>query len=659
MRPSVALLSLFLGTIPLHSSVARADVTADSAWTVKGLVVCRQDNTQGGVAIAPSGDGGWFVAWSDERLDPASPDLYAEKRLADGTLAPGWSPTGNPISKGTGAQRSVRIVADGSGGLFAVWEDTRLGPSPVVFAQHLSAAGAPVAGWAATGNRISNSPGVEHAPQAVTDGAGGLLAIWEDYRLGQPQVWMQHLLSDATRASGWPDVGRRLAATSSGEIAAAAASDGAGGAFLAWSDSRNPTTSIDVYATRVDGSANPVAGWPAAGLGVCTAFGAQDAPVLAPDGTGGVLIAWSDPRGGVPPVIFAQRLGGDGTLASGWPADGLPVSTGTGGEFAPALVDDAAGGALVAWVDARGADADVYAQHVSAIGIPAWADVDVPICTLPGDQLAPRLVADGFGGLIAAWQDARAESRVYAQRLDGNGVAPAGWPLDGHVLADSNLVVEPGVLASDGEGGAICAWSGLQEPDVTGEPDVFAARVLGDGTVPALVTLVAADAGPGAVTLRWWTSWSGAVDVERGRVGPAAAAPEWVRIATVVPRDGLVDWVDRDVTPGTRAGWRLVGPDGPAGETWLDVPRASLALALAGANPAGDRVALAVTLAGAVPARLEVFDAAGRRCGARDLDGTRRTQGVTLDVGGLAPGLYVARLSQSGASTTRRFIVSR
>ena len=161
------------------------------------------------------------------------------------------------------------------------------------------------------------------------------------------------------------------------------------------------------------------------------------------------------------------------------------------------------------------------------------------------------------------------------------------------------------------------------------------------------------------MTLRWWTSWAGPVAIERGRGGAGDAEPEWTRVATVTPRDGLVDWIDRDVMPGTRAGWRLVGPDGAAGETWLDVPREGLALALAGANPALDRMPLAITLAGDSPARLDVFDAAGRRCGTRDLDPARRTQGVTLDVAALAPGLYVARLSQQGACVTRRFTVAR
>lgn len=656
MKPHAVLAQSLATVLALLAAIAA--VADEPTW--KGLVVCRQANDQGGVALVPSGDGGWFVAWTDERIDPAKPDLYAEKRLADGTLAPGWSPSGNPVSKGAGGQRSVRLAADGSGGLFAVWEDTRFGPSPIVFGQHLSASGSPVTGWAANGNRLCNSPGVEHAPQVLADGAGGLLAIWEDYRLGQPQLWMQHLESDASRASGWPDAGQRLAPTSYGEISAAVAADGKGGAFLAWSDSRGGnSTSIDIYAMHVDGSGDPVLGWPAAGLAVCAAPEAQGAPVLAPDGAGGILVAWSDPRSGGAPVLFAQRLDGDGAIAPGWFPDGVVVSTATGGEFAPALVDDGAGGAFVAWVDARGADADLYAQHVTSGGTPAWGDTDLPLCTLPGDQLAPRLVTDHAGGLIAAWQDARAESRVYTQRLDGDGNPPVGWPEDGHVLADSNLVVEPGELISDGVGGATCAWSGLQEPDDTGEPDVFAAHVRGDGTVPALATLVTAEARPEVVTLRWWTSWNGPVAIERGRPGTDGAAPEWRTIATAVPRDGLVDWVDRDVTPGTRAGWRLAGPDGPAGETWLDVPREDLALALAGANPASDRVALAVTLAGGSPARLEVFDAAGRRCGSRDLDAARRTQGVTLDVAGLPPGLYVVRVSQQDACVTRRFTVAR
>jgi hypothetical protein len=74
-------------------------------------------------------------------------------------------------------------------------------------------------------------------------------------------------------------------------------SDGSGGALLVWSDYRNAyTTDADIYLQRVLPSGQIAPGWPVNGLPVCTAIGIQYAQRMATDGAGGVVIAWSDKR---------------------------------------------------------------------------------------------------------------------------------------------------------------------------------------------------------------------------------------------------------------------------------------------------------------------------------------------------------------------------
>ncbi|HET7225599.1 MAG TPA: T9SS type A sorting domain-containing protein [Candidatus Eisenbacteria bacterium] len=72
-------------------------------------------------------------------------------------------------------------------------------------------------------------------------------------------------------------------------------------------------------------------------------------------------------------------------------------------------------------------------------------------------------------------------------------------------------------------------------------------------------------------------------------------------------------------------------------------------------NPARGTLAFAVSLAPG-PARLELFDASGRRVRARALDGAGRSQ-VVLERSGLAPGIYLARLTQAGRTLERRALL--
>src|SRR5262245_32571088 len=70
-------------------------------------------------------------------------------------------------------------------------------------------------------------------------------------------------------------------------------SDGAGGAIVTWSDYRNGTH-YDVYAHHVLASGAVDPAWPADGRAICTAANVQDSPTIVSDGAGGAIVAWLD-----------------------------------------------------------------------------------------------------------------------------------------------------------------------------------------------------------------------------------------------------------------------------------------------------------------------------------------------------------------------------
>ena len=110
--------------------------------------------------------------------------------------------------------------------------------------------------------------------------------------------------------------------------------------------------------------------------------------------------------------------------AAAWPTDpsvNLPVCLAASDQGPPRMAPDGAGGALIAWKDAR-AGGQIYAQHVSASGAALWAVDGLPLGP-PGPVQDPMIASDGAGGAVIAWvEDDGASRALKAQRLSGAGV---------------------------------------------------------------------------------------------------------------------------------------------------------------------------------------------------------------------------------------------
>ena len=194
-------------------------------------------------------------------------------------------------------------------------------------------------------------------------------------------------------------------------------SDGAGGAIVTWEDFRSGTNA-DIYAQRV---AFGVPLWTADGVALCTAAGNQQYPTIVSDGLVGAIVTWQDDRGGVANTdIYAQRVTKDGLVP--WTPDGVALCTAASYQYSPTIVSDGAGGAIVTWYDHRsGTNYDIYAQRVNAAGVPQCNVDGVKVCTAAGDQLGPTIVAEGQGGAIVTWRDNRGtDGNIYAQNINGD-----------------------------------------------------------------------------------------------------------------------------------------------------------------------------------------------------------------------------------------------
>jgi hypothetical protein len=194
-----------------------------------------------------------------------------------------------------------------------------------------------------------------------------------------------------------------------------------------WQDNRDFVSydqAGDVYCQHVFGSGIVDPAWPVNGLAVCALPRIQQGIRAAGDGLGGLLIAWEDYRNGSPSQVYAARVFMTGALAPGWPANGRLVSTYPGWQYKVAIAPDALGGAYVAF-EAQVGDDKVYAQHLLSDGTvaPGFPAAGQPLASVTGTQTYPAMIEDGAGGAIVAWNDSRANGRyqIYAQRLVGQG----------------------------------------------------------------------------------------------------------------------------------------------------------------------------------------------------------------------------------------------
>lgn len=145
-------------------------------------------------------------------------------------------------------------------------------------------------------------------------------------------------------------------------------------------------------------------------------------------GAFGVVIAWEDGRAGNND-IYALKLLANGDIAPGWAANGNRVCTHSASQTNPTICSDSAGGAIIAWRDARFTTSDVFAQRIDAGGITQWTANGVRLCNAANAQQNAKCVEDGSSGaFVVAPLSARNLERL--ARRAGLGLDRTGSFMD-------------------------------------------------------------------------------------------------------------------------------------------------------------------------------------------------------------------------------------
>ena len=439
-------------------------------WPSGGVPISQAVDDQVLPQSISDGTGGAIIAWQDFRSG-TDYDIYTQRVSPNGQRH--WTMDGVTVTHIANDQTSPVLASDEHNGALIAWQDMRNGTDDNVFAQRVLSNGIPL--WNTNGITICAAAGTQDAVQIAGDGQGGAIIVWEDNRSGTHyDVYAQRV--NASGNAMWAADGVKVTDVPVGnkKPVPVITSDGANGALIAWmNQSTAPSSNIMVQHLLPTGAA----AWATGGISL-TANGHSLFPTIIHDGGGGAIVAWE--LGGL--GIMSQRVRANGTPA--WGTNGITLSAQS--PFSPTrtgfaqLVTDGSQGAFVSWYRSESAlSSKVVAQHVLSNSVQVWATEGISLSSAPGYQNPVALMGDGYGGIIAIWLTGLSNlNSVWAQRVSADGVPQ--WTPEGVVVkADSaaDLSSDTAAATSDMAHGAIVVWEDLRNRMNT-DIDLYAQRVV-------------------------------------------------------------------------------------------------------------------------------------------------------------------------------------
>ncbi len=545
-----------------------------------------------------------------------------------------WQPNGIALNGGGGPF----LVSDGLGGALVTWNysDPWTAQWSYAMAQGVGAAGN--ARWQAGGTILCQSSD-QGVSQVVSDGNNGAIFVWLDNRNGYYDVYAQRI--DWSGAEQWGACGVpvRVLPVDVPYDDLVAVPDGSGGVIIAWADPRggNP----DLYAQHLNASGAPL--WTVNGAPVCIAPEIQGDLLALADGLGGAWIAWMDLRNGNID-IFARHINATGTLDG--PPGGLAICTATGDQTEIDLAPDEAGGMIIAWQDLRSVNYNVFAQRVSLAGTSLWTADGVPVTALASPKVSPDIASDGSGGAVVVWKDLRSfptNVSLFTQRL--NGAGQTQWAADGNLIATTQglYIMNPAII-SEGNGKSIVAWDKADfDPEVSQVvPQLLVQRLDANGAPEW--------AQPG-VELRGYTAFPG----DGGVSGVQLVSDGW--------GGAIVAWTDSRYWQASDVRVGHVSPGGVATDV-TPTRGPSLMSVDVYPNPFSSTAKLAIELTKPSSVEVDVFDVAGRkvRSISRAEGNLEHVLALTdRDDAGqvLASGVYFVRVRAATGTVTRKIVITR
>jgi len=154
---------------------------------------------------------------------------------------------------------------------------------------------------------------------------------------------------------------------------------------------------------------------PKVNIPICTDSSRQSEPIITSDGFGGAIIAWFESnKWGWSQLIYTSRITLKGQVL--WQPGGLLVSYGECDAHQPVIINDDSNGYFFAWEECN----SIFIQKVNIMGefaLPDWWRVHDN--EVNSDN--PKIIRDGTGGAIIAWNVGSYDYDIYTQRINTAG----------------------------------------------------------------------------------------------------------------------------------------------------------------------------------------------------------------------------------------------
>jgi hypothetical protein len=273
-------------------------------WTENGVAICTATSTQGYPSIISDFNNGAIISWHDFR--GTSYDIYAQRINSSGSAQ--WTANGVIVSSAANDQLYPTMVSDNFNGAIITWKDNRNGNNDI-YTQRINSSGAPQ--WTANGVAICTAADEQINPKIVSDGSDGAIITWTDNRSGSNNdIYARRINSGGV--AQWTANGVEICTASDIQSQPDIINDGGSGAIITWSDFRSGTKS-DIYAQKINSSGSVQ--WNTNGLLVCNAANDKVRPALISDGSDGAIITWQDSRNvSTSADIYASKVFSDGAL---------------------------------------------------------------------------------------------------------------------------------------------------------------------------------------------------------------------------------------------------------------------------------------------------------------------------------------------------------
>jgi len=493
-------------------------------------------------ATMPDGAGGMFVAFTV--ASGGFQQIWLTRLTSTGAYFGAWA---NLVISASVGEGIVRLFPDGSGGVYAVWQDYRNARTDV-FVQRVTGAGSVPGGWPAGGLNVSGGT-VEHATfSACPDTTGGLFVVY-DYLFGAGDVdlYAAHVAGNGTFTTATINANGNI------QQHPAISADGAGGFYVAFED--KTSGNFDIKASRFN--AGMVAYF--TNKIIADPNDDQQFPQIVTTGIG-AYVYWVDCRFGTYCQVLYDYVTSSGNV--GYDFGFSLYNNPNHSQAQLSLFPDNTGGYYVAWVEDRAPNVGLYLKHFLQSSTPYSGWPAGGVFVAPGfvDQTwEVGLATDSNNGALITWADGTTTGALLGAHYDAFGNAkPLTNSGGGRLLVQDGVAPFGVTLIPDTKNGAFATFEDFH----LGHGQLCAQHidpymVLGDASpVSAGIKDIKADQG-GHVRVTWNPSWfDNSIDYGIGSYWVWRQAP--ITLAEAAKRSGSSALFRPASAPGANYAWEFL-----------------------------------------------------------------------------------------------------